>query len=33
MPLTDEPNHELNIAEVSGTQKSTDPLWNNAKIT
>jgi hypothetical protein len=32
MPLTDQPNHELSIAEVSGTQKSGDPLWNNAKI-
>jgi hypothetical protein len=33
MPLTDQPNHELSIAEVSGTQKSADPLWNNANIT
>jgi hypothetical protein len=33
MPLTDQPNHELSIAEVNGTQKSADPLWNNAKIT
>ena len=33
LPLTDQPNHELSIAEVSGTQKSPDPLWNNAKIT
>ncbi len=31
--LTDQPNHEMNIAEVSGTQKSADPLWNNSKIT
>jgi hypothetical protein len=30
--LTDQPNHELGIAEVSGTQKSADPLWNDAKI-
>ncbi len=33
MPLTDQPNHEMSIAEVSGTQKSADPLWNNSKIT
>jgi hypothetical protein len=33
MPLIDQPNHELSIAEISGTQKSADPLWNNANIT
>lgn len=33
MPLTDQPNHEMGIAEVSGTQKSPDPLWNNSSIT
>lgn len=33
MPLTDQPNHEMSIAEVSGTQKSADALWNNSKIT
>ena len=33
MPLTDQPTHEMSIAEVSGTQKSADPLWNNSKIT
>jgi hypothetical protein len=33
MPLTDQPNHEMGIAEVSGTQKSADPLWNDANIT
>ena len=33
MPLTDQPNHEMNIAEISGTQKSADPLWNNADLT
>ena len=33
MPLTDQPKHEMNIAEISGTQKSADPLWNNSKIT
>jgi hypothetical protein len=32
MPLSDQPNHEMGIAEVSGTQKSADPLWNNSKI-
>src|SRR5580704_6726298 len=32
MSLTDQPNHEMNIAEVSGTQKSADPLWNNSTI-
>ena len=33
LPLNDQPNHELSIAEVNGTQKSADPLWNNASIT
>lgn len=33
MPLTDQPNHEMSIAEVSGTQKSADLLWNNSNIT
>ena len=33
MPLSDLPNHEMGIAEVSGTQKSADPLWNDASIT
>jgi len=33
MSLTDQPNHEMSIAEVSGTQKSADPLWNNSTIT
>lgn len=33
MSLTDQPKHEMNIAEVSGTQKSGDPLWNNSNIT
>ena len=32
MPLNDQPNHQMGIAEVSGTQKSADPLWNNSKI-
>jgi hypothetical protein len=33
MPLTDQPNHELSLAEVNGTQQSADPLWNNSTIT
>ncbi|MFN2514309.1 MAG: hypothetical protein ABR568_23210, partial [Pyrinomonadaceae bacterium] len=33
IPLTDQPSHEMSIAEVSGTQKSADPLWNNSNIT
>jgi hypothetical protein len=33
MRLSDLPNHEMSIAEVSGTQKSADPLWNEASIT
>jgi hypothetical protein len=33
LKLTDQPNHAMNIAEVHGTQNSSDPLWNNAKIT
>ena len=31
--ITDQPNHEMSIAEVNGTQKSADPLWNNSNIT
>jgi hypothetical protein len=31
--LNDQPNHEIGIAEVNGTQSSPDPLWNNSKIT
>src|SRR5688572_11687747 len=33
LPLTDQPNHDLSIGEVVGTQKSDDPLWNDANIT
>ena len=33
LSLTDQPNHGLGIGEVTGTQQSPDPLWNNAKIT
>ena len=29
---TDQPDHAMNIAEVRGIQKSSDPLWNNSKI-
>jgi hypothetical protein len=32
LTLTDQPNHAMNIAEVRGIQKSSDPLWNNSKI-
>lgn len=31
--LSDVPNHELNLAEIAGTQKSTDPQWNDAHLT
>jgi len=31
--LTDQPGHGMSIGEVSGTQKSPDPLWNDASIT
>src|SRR5437773_6106219 len=33
LPLNDQSNHLLAIAEVNGTQKSPDPLWNDSKIT
>jgi hypothetical protein len=33
LPVADQPNHELGIAEVQGTQSSPDPLWNDSKIT
>jgi hypothetical protein len=33
MALSDQPNHQMGIAEVNGTQKSADPLWNDANIT
>ena len=33
MPLTDQTKHEMGIAEVAGTQNSSDLLWNNSKIT
>jgi hypothetical protein len=33
LPLKDQANHQLAIAEVDGTQNSPDPLWDNSKIT
>ena len=33
MPLGDRPGHELGIGEVSGTQRSPDPLWDDSRIT
>src|SRR6266851_8938861 len=33
LAVTDQSNHELNVAEIGGTQKSTDEKWNNARIT
>jgi hypothetical protein len=32
LTLADQPNHAMNIAEVRGTQKSSDSLWNNSEI-
>jgi hypothetical protein len=28
--VPDKPDHTLSLAEVTGTQKSTDPKWNNS---
>src|SRR2546425_1163027 len=33
LPLNDQSNHLLAIAEVNGTQNSPDTLWNDSKIT
>jgi hypothetical protein len=33
MSLSDKENHEMSIAEVSGTQESPDPLWNKSEVT
>ena len=33
MSLTDQPAHDMNVAEVAGAQKTADALWNNSKIT
>lgn len=30
--LNDQPNHDMSIAEVNGTQKSSDQNWNNAAV-
>ena len=29
----DQPNHSLGVAQISGTQSSRDPNWNNSTIT
>lgn len=31
--LADLPSHEMSLGEVTGLQKSPDPLWNDANIT
>lgn len=31
--LSDAANHDLGIVEVSGPEKTSDPLWNDATIT
>src|ERR1041385_9271968 len=28
----DQPNHQLQIAEIHATQKSPDPNWNNSQL-
>jgi len=33
MSIPDQVNHELNLAEVTGTQKRSDEKWNNAAVT
>ena len=30
--LSDVPGHELRIAEITGSQRSTDDNWNNAGL-
>ena len=32
LAVSDQSNHELNVAEIGGTQKSADENWNNAAI-
>jgi hypothetical protein len=32
MTVGDQTNHEMLLAQVRGSQKSLDPLWNNATI-
>jgi hypothetical protein len=29
----DQPNHQVQLAEIHATQKSADPDWNNARLT
>jgi hypothetical protein len=29
----DRPNHVIQLAEIHATQKSSDPLWNNSRLT
>lgn len=31
--LHDSSDHDMNLMQVAGLQKSSDPLWNNARIT
>ena len=31
--VDDQPNHSVGVAEISGTQSSSDPKWNNSTIT
>jgi len=33
LTLSDQPNHQLQISEVQGNQKSADPKWNNSRLT
>jgi len=33
LTMSDLPNHELSIGEVTGIQSSPDPLWNESRIT
>ena len=30
---SDQPNHELSLAEIAGVQRSSDPDWNGARMT
>ena len=32
LAVSDQPKHEINVAEIGGTQKSADENWNNAAI-
>ena len=33
LPVADQENHEMSIAEVGGTQKSADSLWDGSAVT